>query len=46
MSTTTEDALGVKARRRELLLRLNILQVMSKALVVGFFINGASYSLS
>jgi len=46
MGATTEDALCVKARRSDLLLRLKSLQVMRKALVVGVAVNGSSHSLS
>jgi len=45
MSATPQNALSVEARRRYRLLRLNNLQVLSKALVVGITINEASDGL-
>jgi len=45
MGVTPHDALSVEARRRYRLLWLNSLEVLSKALVVGIAINGASHGL-
>jgi len=45
MSATPQNALSVEARRRYRLLRLNNLEVLRKALVVGITINGASDGL-
>jgi len=42
MSATPQNALGIEARRRYRLLRLNSLEVLRKALVVGIAIDGAS----
>jgi len=43
MRPTPQYALSVEARRRGRLLWLNSLEVLSKALVVGIIINGASH---
>ena len=45
MSAMPQNALSVEARRRCRLLRLNSLKVLSKALVVGIAIDGASHGL-
>jgi len=45
MSATPQNALSVEARRRCRLLRLNSLEALSKALVVGIAIDGASHGL-
>jgi len=43
MGTTPQNALSVEARKRYRLLWLNSFEVLSKALVVGIAINGASH---
>jgi len=45
MDPTPKDALSVETRRRGRLLWLNSLKVLSKALVVGIIISGASHGL-
>jgi len=45
MSATPQIALGIEARRRYRFLRLNSLEVLRKALVVGIAIDGASQGL-
>jgi len=45
MGATPQNALSVEARRRRHLLRLNSLEMLSNALVVGIAIDGASRGL-
>jgi len=45
MGATPQNALHVEARRRRHLLRLDSLEMLSKALVVGIAIDGASHGL-
>jgi len=45
MGATPQNALRVEARRRRHLLRLDSLEMLSKALVVGIAIDSASHGL-
>jgi len=45
MGATPQNALSVEVRRRRRLLRVNSLKMLSKALVVGIAIDGASRGL-